>query len=339
MTIEPSCSARMLQPFMRWATTRESHRDLVPSEFWRVPSEGRVSLDRVHDMLSNGVESIKDELLGLRLGQAMTLGAGGAFDYAVRSAATFGASLSTAAKYSRLIADPFRITFENFRASAVVRLDSESSWPRPAADFAMSAIHKLHVSEHVPGARLEAWFAYATPRHLPDYQRLFPGVSLRFGAPFFGFVFPKAFAEAPLPGSDPALHALLTNRVDAMMSELSASRTLSSVIRRLVEAELPSGNPSAERIARAVHMSRRTMARRLALEGTTFDTELDAVRRRIAMSAVAGSQVQLAEIAFLAGFSHVESFYRAFRRWTDMTPLAYREANASGAFAAAAERA
>jgi AraC-like DNA-binding protein len=66
------------------------------------------------------------------------------------------------------------------------------------------------------------------------------------------------------------------------------------------------------------------MARRLEREHTTFDAELDGVRRRIAVEAVLGSKVPLSEIAYLAGFSHVESFYRAFRRWTDTTPFVYR---------------
>lgn len=320
----------MLQPFMSWASAREAQRELVPSEFWRMPVEARVSLERVHEMLSSGVESSRDELLGLNLGRAMTLGTGGAFDYAVRSAATVGASLTTAAKYSRLIADPFRIAFESFRDSAVLRLDSDASWPRPASDFAVAAVHKLHVAEHIAPSRLEVWFTYAAPRRMADYQRIFPGVALRFGAPFLGFVFPRTFADAPLPGSDPALHALLTHRVDGMMAELARSRTLASVVRKLIESELPAGSPSAERVARMVHMSRRTMARRLAQEHTTFDAELDTVRRKLAMSAVAEGKVPLSEIAYLAGFSHVESFYRAFRRWTDMTPLAYREASGTG---------
>jgi AraC-like DNA-binding protein len=74
-------------------------------------------------------------------------------------------------------------------------------------------------------------------------------------------------------------------------------------------------------------MSRRTLARRLEQEHTTFDAEFDAVRRRIALEAVLDAKVPLSAVAFLAGFSHVESFYRAFRRWTSTTPLAYRTAH------------
>jgi AraC-like DNA-binding protein len=84
------------------------------------------------------------------------------------------------------------------------------------------------------------------------------------------------------------------------------------------------GAPTAERVARALHMSRRTMTRKLERERTTFNAELDAVRREMAVERVLDTKVSLAEIAFLLGFSHVESFHRAFRRWTGETPLTYR---------------
>jgi AraC-like DNA-binding protein len=328
-TLEAACSARMLQPFMRWVSSNSPHRDLVPDEFWATPSDARVSLQRVYDMLDGGVERARDELLGLRLGRAMTFGGGGAFDYAVRSAPTFGDSLTVASRYSRLLADPFRITFERWQKVAIVRLEYEGSWRRAAADFAVAAVHKLHIGEYASEGQVEAWFPYSAPRSTTEYSRIMPGVTPRFGAPFFGLVFPRALADLALPGADAALHALLSSRADAMLAELGASRPLAAVVRRLIADELPQATPTAERIARAVHMSRRTLARRLEQERTTFDAELDAVRRRIALDAVVDAKVPLSAVAFLAGFSHVESFYRAFRRWTNTTPLAYRTAHLS----------
>ena len=50
----------------------------------------------------------------------------------------------------------------------------------------------------------------------------------------------------------------------------------------------------------------------------------DDTRKRIALRYVAGHDLGLAEVALLSGFTETPSFYRAFRRWTGMTPSKYR---------------
>jgi AraC-like DNA-binding protein len=313
---------------MRLASVHAVCRELVPLGFWSMPADARVSQDAVHEMLVAGVERLRDEQLGLKLGFTMSMGSGGPFDYAVRSAPTLGESLAVASRYSSLLTDSFRVSFETWRDQALVRLENEAVWPRSASDFAMSALYKLHVAEQVPASQLECWFPYATPRNTGEYQRIFAGASLRFGAPFHGFVFDRARAEIPMPGADKVLHALLRSCADSLLVELSAPPALSAAVRRLIAAEIPSGNPDAERIARALCMSRRTLSRKLEREHTSFNAELDGVRRKLALEYVCDCNIPLSEVAFRAGFSHVESFHRAFRRWTKQTPLTYRVSHA-----------
>jgi len=72
------------------------------------------------------------------------------------------------------------------------------------------------------------------------------------------------------------------------------------------------------------------LSRRLAKEGTTFNGLLDDVRKQRALELLREPKVPLTEVAFLLGFSHVESFYRAFKRWTGTTPLLHRNALLNG---------
>jgi AraC-like DNA-binding protein len=91
--------------------------------------------------------------------------------------------------------------------------------------------------------------------------------------------------------------------------------------------ELAGSNPSATRTAALLHISHRTLSRKLQQEGTTFKELFDDVRRRAALSYVARRDLGLSEIAFLLGFSEAASFHRAFKRWTGQTPLEYRRAH------------
>ena len=78
-------------------------------------------------------------------------------------------------------------------------------------------------------------------------------------------------------------------------------------------------------VARTLRMSRRTMSRRLEQEGTSFAAELDNARRQLAPAYVKDGETPLKEAAFRLGFSHAESFHRAFKRWTGETPLGCRK--------------
>ncbi|HEX4336135.1 MAG TPA: AraC family transcriptional regulator ligand-binding domain-containing protein [Polyangiaceae bacterium] len=319
-----SCSVRLLQPFIRVAASSAAHRDLVPSTFLNVKSDDRVPLKEAHEMLERGIEHFKDEGLGLKLGTAMTFGMGGAFDYAVRSAPNVRESFAVASRYSRLLTDSFRLSFEVRKRQALIRLEDESPWPRSAADFGMSALYKLHVADQVPPEHIECWFTYAEPEDLSVHASTFAGAALKFDMPFFGFACDMSHIDAPMPGSDTALHGLLRARAESILSELTSSQSLASLVRRLLQQSIPTGDTSAEGVARTLRMSRRTMTRRLEREQTTFQAELDAARRKLATEHLREGRAPLTEIAFLSGFSHVESFHRAFKRWTGVTPLAYR---------------
>jgi AraC-like DNA-binding protein len=311
---------------MRFAAATAANRDLVPAAFWNAQVDDRVPLEDVHAMLDRGVERLQDDCLGLRLGSAMTFGSGGVFDYVVRSSSTVRDSFATASRYSRLLTDSFRVSLETRKRQMVIQLqDDASSWSRSAADFSMTAFFRLHVADHVPPEHVECWFAHSAPADAPSvYSRFFPGVALKFDAPFYGFACDLSHAETPMPGSDSALQALLRARADSILSELSSSHSLAAVVRRMLQQSIPSGDVSAEGIARALHMSRRTLTRRLEREHTTFQAELDAARRKLATEHLRERRTPLTEIAFLSGFSHVESFHRAFKRWTGQTPLEYR---------------
>ena len=325
--MKSSCSVRIVRPFLRFAAAREDCRDLVPQDFWSIKGDARVSLEAVETMLGGAVERAHARDLGLQLGRSMCFGEGGAFDFAVRSAATVREAIDVAARYSALHTDSFRIWFETWHSHAVIRLHDQSHAVTAAADFSMAAFYKLHAYDALPrDSRVECWFPYPTPSNMSEYERAFPGASnLRFDAPFLGFVFDRAHAKAPMPGADPVLHRLICDRVDVLLASLTEWHAVGARVRRFIERELRNTSPAtAASVARALGMTRRTLSRKLEAEGTTFVDELDRARSELGLAYVADSEIPLKEVAFLLGFSHVESFHRAFRRWAGETPHAYR---------------
>jgi AraC-like DNA-binding protein len=87
---------------------------------------------------------------------------------------------------------------------------------------------------------------------------------------------------------------------------------------------LADGQPSQSQIARRLGMSVRTLHRRLAEDGQSFQSLVSRARREAAETLLRADDHSLAEIAFLTGFSDQSAFTRAFKRWTGMTPAAFR---------------
>ena len=93
----------------------------------------------------------------------------------------------------------------------------------------------------------------------------------------------------------------------------------------VVRSRLRSATPMAwlPEVVDALHLTTRTLQRRLDEEGTRFSTLLAEVRRERAMEFMARSQMDNSAIALTLGFEHANAFSRAFKSWTGLSPRAY----------------
>jgi len=77
-------------------------------------------------------------------------------------------------------------------------------------------------------------------------------------------------------------------------------------------------------IARQLGMSERTLHRRLAEDGASYQELLEEVRKAAASRYLDESPLAISEIAYLLGYSEPAAFHRAFKRWYATTPEHFR---------------
>jgi AraC-like DNA-binding protein len=124
---------------------------------------------------------------------------------------------------------------------------------------------------------------------------------------------------------DPILHALLQRQADGVVALEPLDDRLASRMRAVLDAEVArEADIRIDVIARRLAMSARTLQRRLAGEGFSFQSVLDDWRKEAAGSHLAASRLSIGEIAYLLGYSEPAAFHRAFKRWYGVTPQAYR---------------
>jgi AraC-like DNA-binding protein len=110
-------------------------------------------------------------------------------------------------------------------------------------------------------------------------------------------VFDERLLDLSPSNAEPGLHDLLRRLAEERIAELPPAETLTQRVRVLVSKQLGEGHLSAQHVAQLLHMSRRTLARRLEHEGTTFKAVVDEVRRGLAQRYLAIDDLGVSEIA------------------------------------------
>ncbi len=243
----------------------------------------------------------------------------GALGVAVLSAPTLGGGLEVLAKYSHVRAPFFRLhpvsrgdqlhlTYELTAA-----LD-EDEW-RPMMEITFASIRALCTAVlGRPPHEAQFRFACAEPPHVARLRAAL-GENLTFHARANAIVMPREWAQMPSAFADASLYRGAIGELQGALAHLESPDDLRARLERLLHT-MPDGRLDAVEVARALGVSRRTLARRLQATGSHFRELLDAELKRRAARLMA-SGMSRAEMAERLGYRDPTSFSRACRRWFD----------------------
>ncbi len=166
---------------------------------------------------------------------------------------------------------------------------------------------------------LEAHVTHPAPAYRARYEELWQ-VPVTFASTRNAIRSNPEWERVQIQPDNRYVFGVLTERGDALLEELEASRTLRGRVEALIMPVLHAGNVSIDRIADKLGTSRQTLYRNLKTEGVTFEQVLDELRHRLALEYLRGRKASVNETAYLVGFSDPAAFSRAFKRWTGMSP-------------------
>jgi AraC-like DNA-binding protein len=164
----------------------------------------------------------------------------------------------------------------------------------------------------------EVFVPHSPPADVAPFQRQFRS-RLRFDSQFCGIRFPDTWMAHAVAGAEPASLRRAQAKANA-----AGRGMLREAVPRSLRTLLLHGKGSGADVAQMLAMHRRTLNRRLRDQGTTFQQVLDRVRLSVAKELLENGEIPLPRIAGALGYSEAASFVRAFRRWTGVTPGAWR---------------
>jgi AraC-like DNA-binding protein len=263
--------------------------------------------------------------LALRLALETPFGAFPLLDHLVATCETGGDALRKLARYFRLVCAPIEIEIREDEDPIRVVYHQTCVGPSFSVEYSTSLAVE-HIRREADGRVDVVCVSFVQPPEDPvDFaQRLrCPVVA---PADWNGFALPRACWTVPLRRRDTGLHGLLESQADAVVSRQPRSGTASDELRHALAVRVARGDPdqSIEALARQLAMSPRTLQRRLAHEGSSYQDILAETRREAAERFLGESALSVAEVGYLLGYSEPAAFHRAFKRWHGVTPVEFR---------------
>jgi AraC-like DNA-binding protein len=276
--------------------------------------------------LWDAIEAVAgDPLIGLRLAERMGVGALGGFGYLLRNSPTCRQAIEHANRFERVLDDLTRVSLIENGDESYLRLWRVGGYPHPARGLECVFSVLLRLSRAaLPGHEpIGVHFAHAAPGDLRECQR-FLRCAVSFQQPYDQIVFASDALDVPLLAADPHLALVLEEHMQRLLDTLPTEDPFVHRARGILLQALQSGSASLEGLATTLHMSPRTLRRRLEEHGTSYKALLDELRRELAYYYMARTDDSPDEVATRLGFTEPSTFYRAFKRWSGTTPALYR---------------
>ncbi|MEM6261580.1 MAG: AraC family transcriptional regulator ligand-binding domain-containing protein [Bacteroidota bacterium] len=168
-------------------------------------------------------------------------------------------------------------------------------------------------------------FKHGPPRGLDDYEKSFQCPVL-FNQEENFIAYTTEALRTRTAKADASINRFLVERVEEETRGIEISpNKIAADVEELIKDALPSGIPSVQQLGEHMGMSSRTLTRRLAECGVSFRDLVRNTQENISKDLLTNSSRNMAEIAFQIGFSEQSAFNRAFKRWTGLSPLAFRK--------------
>lgn len=287
----------------------------------------RIGVDNQIKFVGLVAEALGDRSLGFHLAYEHDPRAIGLLYYVAGSADTLGDALRRAERYVGIQNEGVKMTVGK---ASTVRLGFHYVGVARHTDtqqmeFIIASI--IRICRQLTGRALSPTrvrLMHRIGKDKAELERLLDSV-IEDGKGADAIEFPAASWDLPIVSADPHLHRLCVQSCEeALAGRAKAASPLKISVENTVAELLPHGQARHDLIAAKLGLSPRTLARRLAAEGSSFAQILEEVRAALAKRYLADPTLTVSEIAWLLGYAEIGTFTRAFQRWTGMPPSAAR---------------
>jgi AraC-like DNA-binding protein len=297
----------------------------IPAATNAEPGRVRLSTQKYFALWEGIAQVSGDPAIGLLIGAETGHGQLDIMSLAALHSANFGEALAKLGRYKRLSCpEEVLVAVQGDEAAVTFRwLLADGFIPDLLADAMFASA--LALARRGSGVAIKPRRVELTRRaaNRAMFARHY-GCEIVFDAPNDVLVFDASSLTLPFVTHNVDLLAAVLPQLDAGLAALASEQSFADHVDAVIARSMRGQRPSVEALARELGISTRTLQRKLALDGTSYQQQLDRVRSRIARRLLGSTDLGAGEIAWFLGFEEVNSFSRAFNQWEGMTPQRWR---------------
>jgi AraC-like DNA-binding protein len=284
-------------------------------------------------LIETAVDLASDPCLMLRLGQALGITCYGSFGFALMSCASLRESIQLLHRYGHVVFRPSWTAHEHeggllLRVNIAKGTAAQQQLVAELSFSNLSALGRALYGNQVENEEgVEIQLSYSRPSHIACYDSTF-NVPVSFDCEYSQLVLPAQVLDTPVKTANRSEHVVFHQQCEEMLRGLNSVEKTTAAVREVLIQSAGDFLDIAQ-VAERLHVSERTLRRRLEAESTSFRSIFEEIRDLLAREYLTETELTVADIAHLLDYSETVNFRRAFVRWNGVTPNQYRQRQAA----------
>src|SRR5882757_4161359 len=291
-----------------------------------------ISLKQFNDLWANAIHLSGDPLFGLHFGETLQVAALGIVGAVVRNSRTAGEAIKNCATYVQLMTDLFDTKIRNKKHTFTIQFspakDKLTAYPVMTKQLMnLSMAFVLHELDGLLFTKIRPMMAELPyeEKDEAEYERVLRCTRFKKGKNYI-LEFDNAFWEEPIISANFELQTFLLQKTAELTYRAESQESMGSRIVGLLRSNTYLGIPSLQEVAANLHLSPRSLQRKLQLEGSSYQDLAESVRKSMAIHYLNQGNYPMKEISYMLGYNELSAFSRAFKKWTGQTPQEFRKA-------------
>jgi AraC-like DNA-binding protein len=286
--------------------------------------DGRISSSEFGRLLHLVMRRTEDEFIGLGRGTKSKPGTFSMMAHAVINCPDLGKAIQRSSQFYRLVDLPLELRLE--RGVTESRLFLQAAAPEHGNILEAIVFISLRFWSWLTGCNLEPTaiqLDFPEPPQASEFRRIF-SATVSYNNSHNVIVFPSSWLSLPLVQNPLSLSKFLKDSLALIIIGNNQPIGLPEQIRAIIAKGYGNAFPDFSLVCEKLSMTPQTLRRRLKEENTSYQAIKDSIREDAACYYLAKEELSIDEIALMMGFSEASSFHRAFKKWTEKTPAAWR---------------
>ena len=280
-------------------------------------------------ILQNALLLSKTKSFGLELGKNLTPPTHGTMGFLANSSPNFLTAIKAIQTYSqtRMNFIHLKVVIEEDFLECYLHIDIDVSTDIQRCLSEAAVMSFFECAKFIIGRDIEeatTFLSFHEPEYSQDYQKYLSG-RIQFDSSHSFVRVPLSLCLIPNISANNENYLLALSQCEMMLSQLLSSKDSYKYMVQKIMLSSPLSQLNEERIAEELFINKRTLARRLKKERTSFRELRDEILSQQAADYLIKDELSIDAIAMLLNYHDSSNFRRAFKRWFGMSPDQFRK--------------